>query len=79
MITCPNCRKRFPNGEIPVHNCVLGDKPKFYLIHVWRCAEPTLHGPYDTEKKRDKAKARLGRDDRDTVFKMDCLGVPQIR
>ena len=45
-----------------------------YLLSVWRGAEPTLHGPYSTEKSRSRAARRIhARQDPayDTLFWLD--------
>ena len=45
-------------------------KPKYYLIDVFGCVEPTAVGPFDTDEERD-AQAKIihaGQSEEDALF-----------
>ena len=51
--------KAFPDKR-PSHP---NERPKFYVIQVIGDIEPTLHGPYTHEEKRDAVARQLRKDD----------------
>lgn len=50
---------------------------KLYVVYLWGCVKPHLHGPYDNEEQRIEAAKKLFTDEssngpgEDQVFRLD--------
>lgn len=54
-----------------------GEATQRYLLYVWGCVDPELHGPYATDEERIEA-ARALASDTDGVFRLNAVGPVEV-